>query len=530
MTFDALTKAIVDRFWNALPDAWRPTNPYEIYSPRVTAIRGVLQLALANVDSAWQAQIAELQEGSFEQRAIGQTRMNPERRVPQDGHEYAIEQWWKETLDREPSSLTFTSLNRLAELIFRVNPEVKRALLEAYPFVFLDEFQDTTYAQYGFLESVFSGSDTTVTAVGDDKQRIMTWAGAHPEAFDAFQKDFEAERVPLLINFRSSPALVHLQTVVGRAIDPNAPTPESKAPSHIDGDVAEIWRFPTDDNESEHVAEWLKNDMRDRGQMPRNYALLVRQKADDYEAQLKWNFNARGLGIRNESHSLGHTTLQDLLSEDVTALALSLLKLAVYRRDPDAWAIVNQALPVLRAFDNDNIAAQRTAQDELTSYIKHLRGTVEGAPDSKAVEGIVNSLFGFLGMDALLTATTRHQETEQLEIIVEAFKEHLTNCANESKDWAECIDLFEGTHSVPLMTVHKSKGLEYDTIIFLGLDDKNWWSFDRNVMEGRATFLVALSRAEQRVIFTYVEDRARSKINELYDLLREAGVPEKVIP
>jgi superfamily I DNA/RNA helicase len=76
------------------------------------------------------------------------------------------------------------------------------------------------------------------------------------------------------------------------------------------------------------------------------------------------------------------------------------------------------------------------------------------------------------------------------------------------------------------MTVHKSKGLEYDTIIFLGLDDNSWWSRQAGDVEGLSTFFVALSRAMQRAIFTYCEGRGRERVADLYQLLTDAGVPE----
>jgi hypothetical protein len=50
----------------------------------------------------------------------------------------------------QPSSLTFVGINRLAELLLRANLYIRRALVATYPFVFVDEFQDTTYTQYDF--------------------------------------------------------------------------------------------------------------------------------------------------------------------------------------------------------------------------------------------------------------------------------------------------------------------------------------------------------------------------------------------
>ena len=77
------------------------------------------------------------------------------------------------------------------------------------------------------------------------------------------------------------------------------------------------------------------------------------------------------------------------------------------------------------------------------------------------------------------------------------------------------------------MTIHKSKGLEFDTVIFIGLDDSSWWSYSPENPEGMATFFVALSRAKQRAIFTYCRTRGqRQKIADLYHLLTDAGVVE----
>jgi superfamily I DNA/RNA helicase len=80
------------------------------------------------------------------------------------------------------------------------------------------------------------------------------------------------------------------------------------------------------------------------------------------------------------------------------------------------------------------------------------------------------------------------------------------------------------------MTVHKSKGLEYDTIVFVGLDDRAWWAHTPGNPEGLATFFVALSRAKQRAIFAFCQERGqRRRVAELFQLLTDAGVPEIAI-
>ncbi|WP_316399333.1 ATP-dependent helicase [Bradyrhizobium sp. 33ap4] len=225
LTFDAFTKSLVDRFLTAIPIDWRSSRPYNIPFPPPTfrQVTGFLQDALLNAPNPWKTEIAGLSAGDFEPHHVGAYRLPIARAAAQTGTELTIQRWWASRLGAQPrSSMTFVSLNRLAELLLRASPHIRWALQLTYPFVFVDEFQDTTYAQYDFLLSAFQDANVAITAVGDDKQRIMTWAGARPDAFERCQADFAAARIPLLFNFRSSPDLVRIQHVVARALDPNA--------------------------------------------------------------------------------------------------------------------------------------------------------------------------------------------------------------------------------------------------------------------------------------------------------------------
>ena len=81
------------------------------------------------------------------------------------------------------------------------------------------------------------------------------------------------------------------------------------------------------------------------------------------------------------------------------------------------------------------------------------------------------------------------------------------------------------------MTIHKSKGLEYHTVIFVGLDDDAWWSFANDQSEATAGLLVAFTRAKQRVrLFPYCASRGgRTKIAALdqADSRKRASRPSK---
>jgi superfamily I DNA/RNA helicase len=91
--------------------------------------------------------------------------------------------------------------------------------------------------------------------------------------------------------------------------------------------------------------------------------------------------------------------------------------------------------------------------------------------------------------------------------------------------WTEALDIYEGEHAVPLMTIHKSKGLEYHKVMFIGLDDDAWFAFRSQTKEEMCGFFVAFTRAKQRVIFSYCAARGhRTAIAPLYTLLKSAGV------
>ena len=73
------------------------------------------------------------------------------------------------------------------------------------------------------------------------------------------------------------------------------------------------------------------------------------------------------------------------------------------------------------------------------------------------------------------------------------------------------------------MTVHKSKGLEFHTMIFLGLDGQSWWSLRPDSEEELKSFFVAFTRAMQRAFFTRCGQRGGS-IAWLEGMLLPAGV------
>jgi superfamily I DNA/RNA helicase len=521
MTFDAFTKSLVDRFHMALPENHRPSKRYEISFSQDKQIIGSFKRDFYNAVDIYR----------FTQRLQNMNQFIGSVRIGDPSLSWLEEEflafWLSQQINYADgiSRVSFLALNRLAECIIRTNDHVRRSIRASYPIVFVDEFQDTTFAQYDFLSSVFKSSEAEVTAVGDYKQRIMGWAGARGDAFHQFEADFSAQRHSLLLNHRSSPELVRIQHAIAQAIDHDVREVQTSNNNLISGDAAWICCSYNVDQEARHLAQWIKNDMQGRSLNPRSYSILVRQKPEDYVQPLSYYLAQHGLSLRNESVKIGQTTLQDLLAEELTVLFSTLLRLGLGRRNAQAWNQLSSDIQILRNTNQEDEKALRQVERQLTEFISTLRMLMQQPLKPENGRDIFERIITFINPDDLRGSFSRYATGDLLEINLAALEEFFTNCVDTQSSWEGLLDEFEGTNHIPLMTIHKSKGLEFDTTIFMGIDDNAWWSHKPGDAEGLSTFFVALSRAKQRAIFSYCQQRGqRAKVADFYALLASAGV------
>jgi superfamily I DNA/RNA helicase len=441
--------------------------------------------------------------------------------------QWAAQQYWESSLrGGKKSHLSFPMIGRLAELLLRLNSMARDALGLTYSHLFMDEFQDTTQIQYDLVRSIFLVADTIVTAVGDNKQQIMRWAMAMDDPFAAFDADFKAKRTPLFNNYRSSPELVRIQHVLAQALDAKSVKPVSKTTGAIAGDSCAIWDFPSPEREAERLAAFVATEMKAHDLGPRDFVLLVRQKAADYAAVLQPAFAAAGIPLRNEAGQAGAIMLQELLAEEASELIICVLRLAMTVRAGRHWTECQEALGALRGIGPDDEVEQARFAKALDAYARRLGRDYPKAPTTEPVaRKLVDDVLGFIGRGRLVAVHPAYGQGDWLEKVLASAATHLAQSATMAIGWTGALDAYEGLHAIPLMTIHKSKGLEYHTVIFVGLDDGAWWSFAGDQVEATAGFFVAFTRAKQRVVFTYCAQRGtRTKIATLYELLAQAGV------
>ncbi len=321
--FDAFGKSLVDRFL-ALTPAWcRPPREYHVLFPTRDDWddfqRGLRPPAtLGGIAAAQVLRRDRIERWGPLPLKVGE---------PVEMAEWVAIEWRRWSLSGQRSGVSFPMIGRLAEAILAYNPSVLRALRFTYSHVFLDEFQDTTRQQYALTARAFAGSTSVLTAVGDTKQRIMTWAGAEAEVFSWFERHFHAQREMLQMNYRSNKRIVQIINDLVTEIEPDAIRTLCARP---DKDVPEgataFWIFCTDDAEAQWLANFIADDIaanagEERG--PDDFVLLVRVKADQAERQLRNAFVARGLRLRNEARLIKGIAIQDLLSDEIASLLLA---------------------------------------------------------------------------------------------------------------------------------------------------------------------------------------------------------------
>lgn len=513
-TFDAFTKGLLDRFRSAIPDSLRPPRDYRIVFHQRSDYEHFLE----------RHGFFGLQAGGLES-ALTTTRLPFNEDEGTGGVHAAVIAYWREQYrDSAEVGLTFAMINRLVEWILRIHPGIRGAFQMTYQFIFLDEFQDTTSAQFQLLTAALDGGKSVLTAVGDDKQRIMGWAGAMRDAFSRFENTFSAGRVQLLANWRSHEDLVRIQHVIACRIDPESECPEARAEREVHGDVAAIWEFGDPEAERNRLADWIGEEVESGNIESHDIAILVRSHADRAEVDLEPALALRGVRLRNAARSLGDIDIQSLLGEELTAILMPFLRLGATVRSPENWDRAQQIIQFLESLDSDDGPDHEQLQTRLGDFVRALRRSMrEADPNPGSASDLAKRVLDFVGVFVVRQNIAAYRRQQDFERVWNGFIALLRECAEGAGSWDEVLNEFEGVGQVSLMTIHKSKGLEFHTMIFYGLDNQTWWSLTPNRQEELNSFFVAFTRAKQRAFFTFCSERGQ-RVAWIEDLLAPAGL------
>ena len=110
----------------------------------------------------------------------------------------------------EGNTLDFTGLIAEALSLLKDHPGICKQIQRVYPYICVDEFQDTNLQQYKILHHFVNEKTKNLFVVADDDQIIYQWNGANPQRLPALQENFEIEILQLPENYRCPPAVVEL--------------------------------------------------------------------------------------------------------------------------------------------------------------------------------------------------------------------------------------------------------------------------------------------------------------------------------
>ena len=481
LTFDAFSKLILDQFYRGLPNDYKINYPYDV----VLNEKDLLYDVYRGIDNDFfHTHISKLFDFHNEILPIDKT--NKDDKVKFKA--------WSKLLQEKNSHLSFKMIMRLAQLIINSNLKLKNYLQETYSHVFLDEFQDTTFLQFDFLNSCFQDCSTVLTAVGDDKQRIMLWAGAKPDIFDAYLKDYNAKNLFLEMNFRSAPRLIELQNhLISKLLNK---TDLVKASGKWDKNAGEayVWVYENQQKEKEHLFNQVKIWIDKNALKPRDICILVKQQLTVYAGEIIDYFNANGIKARDENQ------LQDLLSDDLIVFILNTISLLSDKKNlNEKTQALNFLINTSSVYEDSEIVKLENKFNKFTKQLitKNLNP-----------KELINEIINFVTMDRIKANFPNYKNSKFLEHTLNQLSESLEKYKEESENTYEAVQKLLGKDSVPIMTIHKSKGLEYNSIIFVGLEDGAFWSFEKQPDEDKCAFFVALSRAKERVAFTFSKTRA----------------------
>lgn len=516
LTFDGFAKHLIDQFRMGLPEKYRPTQNYQIASEDI----------LKNVFLQHYPEFKNYKKSKLKNNIYRELRESTN--FPDLNKK--IHNVWLDLLHNngtEESQLTFSMISILARYLIHSNPKIQRALNITYSHVFLDEFQDTTLIQYELTKACFLNMGAQITAVGDSKQRIMSWAGAMQNIFGEFKKDFEAIEIELLMNYRSAPRLIELQSHLYPLLQKDKieiTTPQK--PDLVEGE-ANLHYFDDCEQEATMIAQEIQ-ELIDHGTNQRKIVILIKHSLPRYTNKIQEKLFDLDIRSRDEG------VFQDLLTEEVVKFILSTLYLSM-ERDADRWLFLMDFMFSIHKLDDN----PEEGIDELYSTIDEILYSCDvklkelsAQNTSEDLLELIKELIGKIGYENIAAIFEQYGQEEYFWQLLSKTSELLWKEYLRYENWKEALEGFGGKDTIPIMTIHKSKGLEYDAVFFIGLEDGAFFSYPSQTYEDNCTFFVAVSRAKERVDFTFSSYRESdlypnqtyNTISELHDSLKDSGV------
>ncbi len=443
---------------------------------------------------------------------------------------------------RQAGAMDFDDILLYTYLLFKQYPEVLKRYAEQFAYVLVDEYQDTNYAQHCIVWQLTQNRQQ-VCVVGDDAQSIYSFRGANIDNILGFTRQYSGARIfKLEENYRST------QMIVGAAnslIDKNSEQIRKEVYSRQEvGTPLQLIEAYSDVEEGEMVArrilalkqrEALSND---------SFAILYRTNAQSRVFEEVLRKNAIPYRIYG-----GLSFYQRKEVKDVIAY----FRMAVNPHDEEAFkrvinyparGIGDTTVGKIMAAASDhgvslwtvigdpaayNLAVNKGTITKLANFYNLVSRFMEQVGKADAYElgrmvvqdaGIMTDLM----QDTTVEGRSRLENVQELMDGMHDFVRSRQEEGDEAiglPDFLSDVALLtdqdnddDDPDKVTLMTVHAAKGLEFDTVFIVGMEEQlfpSMMAYDsvRQMEEERRLLYVAITRAEKRCILSYAKSRFR---------------------
>ena len=421
------------------------------------------------------------------------------------------------------NSVDFDDLLILPIKLFKIYPNILEQYQDRYKYILIDEYQDTNEAQYIFSK-LLSAKYRNIFVVGDNDQAIYAFRGANYKNILNFEKDYpEAKTILLEENYRSTKTILDAANSV---IKNNKERKDKKLWSN--NPIGEKIKYKVVGNEKEEasfVATEIK-ELINQGVNEEDIAILYRTNAQSRvveEEMLKKNIKYRVVG---SFYFYNRKEIKDLLcylrlinnhKDDVSLLRIiNTPKRGIGEKTIDNLtnAAIENNTSLFEAISSGKELEFKKLIEELTKESENLSLT-ELVDNILEKSGIKKELMS----SKLLEDEIRLENLNEFKGVTKSYEEEYGSATLE--DFLDEISLVsdmsehqDGTNRVSLMTVHSVKGLEFDYVFIVGMEEGIFPHYNAindgsssAIEEERRLCYVAITRAKKKLYILSAESR-----------------------
>ena len=419
------------------------------------------------------------------------------------------------------NSLDFDDLLMLPIILFKQYPLVLKKYQERFQYILIDEYQDTNEAQY-ILTKMLACKNQNICVVGDSDQSIFGWRGANYRNILNFEKDYPNTLLVLLEeNYRSTKMILNAANDV---IKNNKERKEKNLwTNNSEGLKITYHRAYDEKDEAYYVTDKIIK-LLDDGTKKDQIAVLYRTNAQSRvmeEALLRENIPYKVVG---SFYFYNRKEIKDLICY---------LKLLYNNFDDTSLKrIINVpkrgiGLKTINSLETEATINGKSIYEvidkgkelEFKKLIEHLKGLVDNIPLTELIDVIIEAtgIRQELESEKSIEAEVRLENLEEFKSIAKNFEEKtglssLADFLSEISLVADIAEHKDESDAVTLMTMHSAKGLEFDNVFIIGMEEglfphNNSLYEKSEVEEERRLCYVAITRAKKDLWLTNVKRR-----------------------